>query len=162
MSSTRTRLSTSLRIVCLALLACSSVALRAPIRPGCSSSKQSPTSRRSVLATFASFGAAAVVGTQPAFAKEKAAAKAKREAAAKERKEEAQVTIFKKIFKAMDADEDGKVEMADVVEKVAAGTAQLSHRAQAARPDGAVALQLPMVFSLDEWLKEVRSRHRRP
>ena len=94
----------------------------------------------------------------------RAAAAAAKEAAAKERKEEAQVTLFKKIFKAMDADEDGKVEMADVVEKVAAGTAQLSHRAQAARPDadGAVALQLPMVFSLDEWLKEVRSRHRRP
>ena len=57
----------------------------------------------------------------------------------------------------MDADADGKVEMADVVEKVAAGTAQLSHRAQAARPEGAIALQLPMVFTLDQWLKEVRS-----
>ena len=86
----------------------------------------------------------------------RAAAAAAARAAEKERKEEARLQLFRKIFAAMDADHDGKVEMADMVERVAAGTAQLSHRAQARRPEGAVALQLPMVFSLDDWLKEMK------
>lgn len=86
----------------------------------------------------------------------RAAAAAARAAAIKEQKEEAQQALFKKIFKAMDADGDGKVEMADVVEKVAAGTAQLSHRATVARPEGAVALQLPMLFSQKEWMDEMK------
>ena len=86
----------------------------------------------------------------------RAAAKAAAAAAVKEKKDEAQLALFKKIFMAMDTDGDGKVAMADMVEKVATGTQQLSHRAQASRPDGAVALQLPMVFTLDEWTKEMR------
>ena len=86
----------------------------------------------------------------------RAAAAAAKVAAIKEQKEEAQHALFKKIFKAMDSDTDGKVEMADMVEKVAAGTAQLSHRAAAARPAGSVALQLPMVFSESEWMKEMK------
>ena len=85
----------------------------------------------------------------------RAAAKAAAAAAVKEKKDEAQQALFKKIFIAMDADGDGKVAMADMVERVATGTQQLSHRAQASRPDGAVALQLPMVFTLDEWTKEM-------
>ena len=86
----------------------------------------------------------------------RAAAAAAAKAVAKERKEEANVALYRKIFARMDADADGIVEMADVVEKVAAGTAQLSQRAQAARPQGAVALQLPMAFGIDEWIAEMK------
>ena len=86
----------------------------------------------------------------------RAAAAAAQRAAEKERKEEAKSKLYRKIFAAMDSDRDGKVEMADMVERVAAGTAQLSHRAQQKRPEGAVALQLPMVFGLNEWLKEMK------
>lgn len=85
----------------------------------------------------------------------RAAAAAAAKAAERERKDEAQTKLFRKIFAAMDSDADGKVDMADVVERVAAGTAQLSHRAQARRPEGAVALQLPMVFTQNDWLKEM-------
>ena len=56
----------------------------------------------------------------------RAAAKAAQEAAAKERKEEAQLTLFRKIFAAMDRNKDGMVEMADMVERVAASTARAS------------------------------------
>lgn len=84
------------------------------------------------------------------------AAAAAKEAAIKEREEEAQQALFRKIFAAMDTDGDGKVELAAMVEAVAAGTAPLSHRAQStARPSGAVALQLPMVFSMEQWIKEM-------
>lgn len=86
----------------------------------------------------------------------RAAAAAASKAAEKERKDEAQQKLFRKIFAAMDSDHDGKVEMADMVERVAAGTSQLSHRAQATRPQGSVALQLPMVFTLNEWLAEMK------
>ena len=85
------------------------------------------------------------------------AAAAAREAAIKEREEEAQLALYRKIFAAMDTDGDGKVELAAMVEAVAAGTAPLSHRAQStARPAGAVALQLPMTFGLEQWIKEMR------
>jgi len=63
--------------------------------------------------------------------------------------------LFNKIFDAMDSDHDGKVDMAEVVERVSAGTAQLSSRAKARRPEGSVALQLPMVFTKDEWHHEM-------
>jgi len=85
-----------------------------------------------------------------------AAAKALAKEREQEKKDEANVALYKKIFSRMDADADGVVDMGDVIEKVAAGTAQLSQRAQAARPAGAVALQLPMTFGLVEWVKEMK------
>ena len=86
----------------------------------------------------------------------RAAAAAAKAAIVKERKEDANIALYRKIFARMDGDGDGVVDMADVIEKVAAGTAQLSQRAQAARPEGAVALQLPMTFGLNEWVAEMK------
>ena len=137
-----------------------------PPSPSKGKKKKSPTKK---LALKADYGGI-VFGTEtPAASSEpepdaeddplasyRAAAAAAKAAAAKERKDEAHLALFKKIFATMDIDGDGRVAMADMVEKVAAGTAQLSHRAQASRPDGAVAMQLPMVFTLDEWIVEMR------
>jgi len=88
----------------------------------------------------------------------RAAAAAAAAAVEKERKEEAQLALFRKIFAAMDSDNDGKVSMGEMIEVVAAGTAPLSHRASQTtmRPEGAVPLQLPMVFSLTDWEKEMK------
>ena len=87
----------------------------------------------------------------------RAAAAVASKALEKERQEEAQVRLYKKLFAAMDTDGDGKVELAEVIEAVAAGTAPLSHRAaSASRPTGAVTLQLPVTFTLDQWVKEMQ------
>ena len=87
----------------------------------------------------------------------RAAAAAASKALEKEREEEAQLKLFKKIFDAMDSDGDGKVELAEMIEAVAASTAPLSHRASSeGRPTGAVSLQLPLTFTLNQWIKEMR------
>lgn len=86
----------------------------------------------------------------------RAAAAAAAKAVAKERKEKAQLALYRKIFARMDTDADGRVQMAEVIENVAEGTAQLSQRAASVRPEGAVELQLPMEFGLDEWIGEMR------
>ena len=49
----------------------------------------------------------------------------------------------------------GRVDMADVVEAVAKGTAPLTERAATHRPSHAVALQLPPVFTKDDFMKEM-------
>ena len=86
----------------------------------------------------------------------RAAAAAAKEAAAKEAKEDARDALYKKLFHGMDIDGDGKVDMGEVIERIAAASAPLSHRAQSSRPEGSVALQLPMVFGYKEWIKEMK------
>jgi hypothetical protein len=131
------------------------------------SKKKSPSKKALPVAVDGSgvyFGAAGTAEEEevPAdddpLASYRAAAAAAAKAVEKERKEAAQTALFEKIFVTMDWNSDGVVDMQDVVEKVTAGTAQLSARASApqSRPEGAVALQLPATFTRDVWLKEMQ------
>lgn len=85
------------------------------------------------------------------------AAAAATKALEKEHKEHAQLKLFTKIFATMDRDGDGTVELAEMIEAVASSTAPLSNRSSVqGRPTGAISLQLPMLFTLDMWVQEMR------
>ena len=86
----------------------------------------------------------------------RAAAAAAKVAAVKEAKEDAQEALFRKLFVGMDTNGDGKVDLGEVMERVAASTAPLSQRATSSRREGAIALQLPTVFGYQAWMKEMK------
>jgi len=96
-------------------------------------------------------------GDDDPLAAYRTAAAAAAKALEKEVEEEAKLALFTQIFEAMDINGDGKVELAEMIEAVAANTSPLSHRVSSeGRPTGAINLQLPMSFTLDHWTKEMR------
>jgi len=130
------------------------------------SSKSSPKKRKKKVAVNASYGGISFDKHAPAEASEgdddplaayRTAAAAAAKALEKEVEEEAKLAFFTQIFEAMDINGDGKVELAEMIEAVAANTSPLSHRVSSeGRPTGAINLQLPMSFTLDHWTKEMR------